>query len=200
MQASYTDIILIVCFSCAINSIHLIGTQNKWEHVSEQALDMVMDHLYTLNDETPKIRCEGKNGVDADLIFGIESKLSLSLTQESAAQHDDVETISIFQGGEIRHDSQVHIHDDEKLSKIKLDKEALIEGLSYLPRESIWRVKGFAKLSDGSWVSVNWAFGRYDIQEYKGGDIEGSLRMTVMGSRGAVRESVRRFCVLLQGD
>ena len=162
-----------------------------------------MDHLYTLNDETPKIRCEGKNGVDADLIFGIESKHSLTLIQiaerESAAQHDDVETISIFRG-EIRHDSPTPNHDDEKLSKIKLDKEALIEGLSYLPRESIWRVKGFVKLSDGSWVSVNWAFGRYDIQDYKGGDIEGSLRMTVMGSRGAVRESVRRFWMLLQGD
>ncbi|KAK1229088.1 hypothetical protein PQX77_007850 [Marasmius sp. AFHP31] len=58
MQASYTDIILI----------------NKWEHVSERQLDTVLDHLHTLNDLTPKIRCKGRQ-VDPDLIFGLESQL-----------------------------------------------------------------------------------------------------------------------------
>lgn len=154
-----------------------------------------MDHLYTLNDETPKIRCQGKDGVDASLIFGVGSKLYLTSAQsaegESAADHDDVETVSICRGGETLND---------EASKIDLDQEALIRALTYFPPESIWRVKGFAKLSDGSWVSVNWAFGRYDIQEYNGRDIEGSLRITVMGSPGAVRESVRRFTLLLYHD
>ena len=158
-----------------------------------------MDHLYTLNDETPKIRCQGKNGVDAALIFGIESKLSVTSSQyreaELTAKHDDVETLSIFRGGKIHH---THVQDDGELSKI--DKEVLVQALGYLPQELIWRVKGFVKLSDGSWVSVNWAFGRYDIQEYKRGDIEGSLRITVMGSRGALRESLKRFTSLLQGE
>jgi hypothetical protein len=29
--------------------------QNKWEHVSERQLDIVIDHLNTLNDLTPKV-------------------------------------------------------------------------------------------------------------------------------------------------
>src|SRR6266403_4039738 len=48
--------------------------QNKWEHISERALDDVLEHLNTLNEYTPKIRCSGKS-VDPALIFSIDSKL-----------------------------------------------------------------------------------------------------------------------------
>ncbi|THH00082.1 hypothetical protein EW026_g2402 [Hermanssonia centrifuga] len=47
MQASYSDIILI----------------NKWEHVTEQQLDVLIDHVNTLNDTTPKIRSSRRKGL-----------------------------------------------------------------------------------------------------------------------------------------
>lgn len=145
-----------------------------------------MDHLYTLNDETPKIKCEGKNGVDTSLIFGIESKLFLHPGElaEIGATHDDVETVTIGKGA----------------SALEIDKDALVEALNALPRALIWRVKGFAKLSNGSWVSVNWAFGRHDIQEYKSTiDIAESFRMSVMGSHGSVRGAAARFSLIVTG-
>lgn len=144
-----------------------------------------MDHLYTLNDETPKIKCEGKNGIDSNLIFGIESKLFLHAGEitELGATHDDVETVTVVKGA----------------SALEIDKDALIEALSILPRALIWRVKGFAKLSDGSWVSVNWAFGRHDIQEYNRVDIEGCLRLSIMGSHGSVRKAAGRFAAIVTG-
>jgi len=43
--------------------------------VNEHELDVVIDHINELNTDTPKIRCEGKNGVSPDLIFGIDTKL-----------------------------------------------------------------------------------------------------------------------------
>lgn len=194
MQASYTDLILIVrkrrLFLMQTNSLN---PQNKWELVSERSLDIVMDHLYTLNDETPKIRCQGKNGVDVSLVFGIESKLSLERMEEaeSTAVHDEVETVAVFGG-------RTHSHGVEALKLADIDKDRLIQALSTLPRESVWRAKGFVKLSDGSWVSVNWAFGRYDVQEYTGRDIEGTLCMSFMGSRESVRAAAHKFASLLE--
>ena len=141
-----------------------------------------MDHLYTLNDETPKIKCQGKNGVDLTLVFGIESKLSLERMEaaESTAVHDEVETVTVFRDGKHSHTHSHGIAD--------IDKDTLIQALNTLPRESVWRAKGFVKLSE-SWFSVNWAFGRYDIQEYTGRDMEGTLRMTLMGSHESVRKA-----------
>ncbi|KAF9523554.1 CobW/HypB/UreG, nucleotide-binding domain-containing protein [Crepidotus variabilis] len=156
MQASYTDIILI----------------NKWEHVSERALDIVLDHLHTLNDETVKIKCQGKDGVDPGLIFGVQSKLFLSgQDSDFGATHDEVETLTIYR--------------EEDLA------------LETLPQDSIWRAKGFVRLVDGTWISVNWAFGRCDIQEYTGGGIPGEVRLTLMGGRGSVRRPAIKFANLL---
>src|SRR5215472_13896688 len=51
MQASYTDIILIVRFYYVYtpsSEITYFNGQNKWEHVSERQLETVLDHLHTL--------------------------------------------------------------------------------------------------------------------------------------------------------
>jgi len=164
MQASYSDIILI----------------NKWEHVSDRALDIVMDHLHTLNDVTPKIKCQDRNGVDPNLIFGLQSKLFLLSDSEKNVKHDEVETVTI-----LREDSQ------------GIEQETLIEALHTLPRECVWRVKGFIKLIDGRWMIVNWAFGRYELTDYSGVDMTGVVQMTAMGSRGEVRGPANRFAKML---
>ncbi|KAI8608314.1 CobW/HypB/UreG, nucleotide-binding domain-containing protein [Chytriomyces sp. MP71] len=59
MQAKYTDVILL----------------NKHELISERQFDLVLDHVYELNEETPKIKCNMDKGVSPNLIFGIDTKL-----------------------------------------------------------------------------------------------------------------------------
>ncbi|KAJ3173291.1 hypothetical protein HK101_011078 [Irineochytrium annulatum] len=59
MQAKYTDVILL----------------NKHELVTERELETVMDHVYELNEDTPKIKCEGEHGVSPDLLFGLDTRL-----------------------------------------------------------------------------------------------------------------------------
>jgi hypothetical protein len=142
-----------------------------------------VDHLYTLNDVTPKIKCQGRNGVDPNLIFGLQSKLFLlsdSEKKESEVEHDEVETVTILRG-----DSD------------GIEQETLIEALQSLTRESVWRAKGFIKLRDGRWLIVNWAFGRYELKDFLGVDMTGVVRMTVMGSRGEVRGPAGKFAKML---
>jgi hypothetical protein len=142
-----------------------------------------MDHLYTLNDVTPKIKCQGRNGVDPNLIFGLQSKLFLltdSEKKESEVEHDEVETVTI-------------LRDDND----GIEQETLIEALHSLSRECVWRAKGFIKLRDGRWLIVNWAFGRYELKDYLDVDMTGVVRMTVMGSRGEVRGHAGKFAQML---
>jgi len=77
-------------------------------------------------------------------------------------------------------------------------KATLIDAFGAIPKESIWRVKGFVRLETGL-VLVNWAFGRYELHEYqdKGYDIDGPVLLTVMGSRGDVRYSGRALAKAL---
>lgn len=100
-------------------------TQNKWEHVSERALDEVLDHLNTLNDLTPKIRCSGRAGVDPSLIFGLDSKLFLEnagdrggdgkglSSDASTPHHDEVEIATIWRGTKPSAMTGHHHHGDE---------------------------------------------------------------------------------------
>ncbi|KAJ3114608.1 hypothetical protein HK100_001609 [Physocladia obscura] len=59
MQAKYTDLILL----------------NKHELITERQFDILLDHVYELNEDTPKFKCNGTQGVSPSLIFGIDTKL-----------------------------------------------------------------------------------------------------------------------------
>ncbi|TCD61495.1 hypothetical protein EIP91_008378 [Steccherinum ochraceum] len=201
MQASYTDLIII----------------NKWEHVSERALDLLVDHLNTLNDLTPKIRCEGRNGVDPSLIFGLDSKLFLAQEQTAPNHHDEVETVTVATrpihthaghasscsacadhnaGGDHKHEEGLSSDHDQAIATDKpLQRAALEAALSGLSKETVWRVKGFVHLDDGHHI-LNWAFGRYDltsIPDADGAAVAGQVKFTVMGERGEVKRAARKF-------
>lgn len=184
--------------------------------MSERQLDEVIDHLSTLNDTTPKIKCQGRNGVDPALIFGLQTQLfikSLSTSGETdAMHHDEVETVTLYSGGifgrPLHHsDSCHHEHSvSEGLSQTgkELEHKILIKALQALSKENIWRVKGFVRLikedSEASTIHIlNWAFGRYELSavrsengsQYLG---EGEVvRLTVMGERGEVARAARRL-------
>ncbi|KAH9838698.1 cobW-domain-containing protein [Rhodofomes roseus] len=198
MQASYTDVILI----------------NKWEHISDRALDILIDHLNTLNDTTPKVRCEGRAGVDPDLIFGLDSKLFLAEAEHpSENHHDEVETATIYRGAKPPHPAgHPHTHGDsctcsaaaplagasdtppvDEASDV-ISEETLTAALDGLSKETIWRVKGFVRTAKGVHI-LNWAFGRSDLSACSADGLRdgGSVLLTVMGERGEVKRVARRF-------
>ncbi|PFH46804.1 hypothetical protein AMATHDRAFT_198955 [Amanita thiersii Skay4041] len=174
MQASYTDLIII----------------NKWEHVSERALDIVLDHLNTLNDQTPKIRCQCKNSIDPNLIFGLESRLFSDINLQPKSLHHEVEIVTIYR--------DIQTLTGTRLGK-GLSKVDLQIALGYLSKDSIWRVKGYVRLCDettrGTHVYIlNWAFGRYELTllEEEHWD-KGLIRFTAMGGHGEVKRASRLF-------
>lgn len=194
--------------------------QNKWEHVSERHLDIVMDHLHTLNDLTPKIRCQGKKGVDPNLIFGLETKLFSdeaalpSTVQDVQTHNDEVETVTIYRGGSPP--AHNHQHKDGTgccqatppeeaegkniAEETGIQREVLIEALNgKLSKESVWRVKGFVKLSDGEVYILNWAFGRFELTLTKEKERR-IIRFTAMGERGELKRSLKKFVQALGAE
>ncbi|OCH90338.1 cobW-domain-containing protein [Obba rivulosa] len=189
MQASYTDVILI----------------NKWEHISERELDILIDHLNTLNDTTPKIQCKGREGVDPNLIFGLDSKLFQTGEEAAFPHHDEVETATVYRGtGGVKH---AHGHDGDGACTCGgaqatqapggptdgfVSRAGLEGALARLSKETVWRVKGFVRLGDGMHV-VNWAFGRSEVRALGESDTGDVVSLTVMGERGEVIRAARRL-------
>lgn len=198
MQASYTDVILI----------------NKWEHISDRQLDIVIDHLNTLNDATPKIRCQGRASVDPNIIFGLDTKLfsesDPNLTAIDGTHNDEVETVTIFKGpSSVKphiHDEHCHhTHMSQESETTKYDGEPaeeaiLVAALSGLSKETVWRVKGFVKLQDGVKI-LNWAFGRFELSTLEEGISDGAvIKLTAMGERGEIKRAVRKFAAALDAE
>ncbi|KAI5985983.1 cobW-domain-containing protein [Pisolithus albus] len=202
MQASYSDLILI----------------NKWEYLEERALDLVLDHLNTLNDETPKIRCNGRDGVDPNLIFGIDSKLFKDRSDESVVvdHHDEVQTITIFKDTRCALSGAPHNHEGSDCrccsvtepsgkcprmdcSRVTLWKRpSFVSALGGVSKDSCWRIKGLVRFRGGLHI-LNWAFGRYDLTKVDVSDMDGTvIRLTAMGERDEVKKAMRRFCDELQ--
>ncbi|KAG2103705.1 CobW/HypB/UreG, nucleotide-binding domain-containing protein [Suillus discolor] len=154
MQASYSDIILI----------------NKHEHLDERALDILIDNLNTLNLDTPKIKCNDRNGVDPNVLFGIDSKLFRDLIPQGIENHHhEVKTLTAYRGFLPTCHNHEH-HDRESCTshiEVDVDKGMLESALASLSKESVWRVKGFIPLDSAIWI-LNWAFGRYDLTLLKG--------------------------------
>ncbi len=155
-----------------------------------------MDHLHTLNDSTPKIRCRGRDGVDPDIIFGLESKLFLDVDHHDEAHHEEVETITI-------HDELSNL--DKSSQRVGLTRRMVEQALGLLSKDVVWRVKGFLRhVEDETQKSnvyvVNWAFGRYEMTPLDAGPSNQEIiKLTVMGERGEVKNASRRFAEELGG-
>lgn len=183
--------------------------QNKWEQVSERQLDLLLDHVNTLNDTTPKIRAEGRQGVDPALIFGLDSKLFLEKEKFiDTKHHDEVETVTIYKGpqkepGHHHNDGEGHACSscNEGAAAAQpgelgthVSEDELTTVLGKLKKESIWRVKGFVRTEHGPHI-LNWAFERFELTPLAAPDVlqDGELlKLTVMGERGEVRRIARR--------
>ena len=107
-----------------------------------------------------------------------------------------------------------------------LDEPTLTASLSQLPKESVYRVKGFirfgfahtspstptptpvpadADAESRPWWILNWAFGRWElvrapscpVVDENDGDKHAVVRLTVMGERGEVRRYAERLAEAL---
>ncbi|CAO3655535.1 unnamed protein product [Mucor hiemalis] len=180
LQAQYTDVILL----------------NKHELVNERELDDVIDHINVLNTDTPKVKCD-KNGVSPDLVFGLDTPLfkvgyNKNKTLEDNVfdphhQENEVDLIQIIQSV-----------NDNKLSLEKLETF-----LKSMPKDDIYRIKGFVRLDDGKLSIINHAFGRWTLtpvenEETLDNTKDVQIRITVMGQD--LRMYMEKVKALLNGE
>lgn len=230
-----------------MEEITTMRAQNKWEHISERALDLVIDHLHTLNDLTPKLRCHGRGGVEPNLIFGIGSRLFLDKEGRDlppaallSNHNNEVETVTVYRGsaaGRLHHHHpwKKHDHDGavdlcdctrDGVAQTKdtsgsvpqlnagldagIDLDTLVGALGVLPKDVVWRVKGFVQLKVNGVQILNWAFGRYDLtlmtlnEDLLGGEAQAQdgalVKLTIMGERGEVKWAARKFATVLSAE
>ena len=123
--------------------------------------------------------------------------------------HDrEVQTFTVLKGvqGPVRHHCKSGVecregHDHHEVEPIKVDssegveRSLLLEALSSLSKESIWRVKGYIRLLPENQVYIlNWAFGRYELDLCTNPqDVVSLIQITVMGKRGEMKRLVHRF-------
>jgi G3E family GTPase len=150
IQAQYNDIILI----------------NKHETLDEQKLDLVLDDVFELNPDTPKIKTD-QGHVDAEMIFGIET--TLFSTKASIIEQEDLVPAN-HQAGEV---DLIELHMGKMYSK-----ETINEILESLPKEDFFRIKGVIRSEDGSFV-VNYAYGDFNLQPID--SFLGESRIVFMG-------------------
>jgi G3E family GTPase len=183
-----------------------------------------MDHLFTLNEHTPKIKCVNGTEVDPLLLFGIDSKLFQLDSSPSASHHFHNHSHS-HSGADVHHHEQHEgsQHDEVETATIlsevpfsPLGMETLEIVLAGLPKDVVYRVKGFIPLipslidaqstagsagsqSDVQTVILNWAFGRFETTSLaplisQSGPTPAELKLTIMGERGEIR---RKWAVRL---
>lgn len=167
-----------------------------------------MDHLHTLNDLTPKVKSNGRGGIDPNLIFGIDSKLFNDPTDEvhmDGTHNDEVQTMTIWRGP-CSQDSHAclecharpHIHRYETSSPPELTKELVMSSLAAISNEDVWRIKGFVCVSSPpETYIVNWAFGRVELTNVVSNKDEPDVRLTVMGRHGELKRAIRKFAEAL---
>lgn len=172
LQAQYTDLIVL----------------NKWESLNERELDIVIDHVATLNPDTPRVRFSAQEPLSLKVAFGLDTKLF------QLAEHRN-----LFDGDKDHHSKEVETltlekleHDPVLLSSCA-SVEAALASIPLLNKETVFRIKGFVRIRPVSgpplWYILNWAFGSLrwtPILESQLGSLNSdfktkSLILTVMG-------------------
>jgi G3E family GTPase len=180
-----------------------------------------MDDLFTLNECTPKIKSNGRSGVDPSLVFGLDSKLfALSTSDEEKARwtdpshHQEVEIVTVRTRGlgplpvkDNTHNERCShlVEEADSLAspdRKQITREVLNAALGALNKDAVYRVKGFIRFYDEQPFSVvhilNWAFGRFELTQIAGDtssqlDANEDVRLTVMGERGEIRPKARKL-------
>lgn len=141
LSTQFTDLILI----------------NKHEGLSERQLDDILDDVYELNLDTPKIKTN-RGKVDPSLVFGLDSNLPLKFI-DSPKIHNEVEMLEIT---------------SRKIFQVK-EISRLLHGL---PKDNFYRIKGMINTDDGVKM-LNYVFGRFDFTSLK--EFQGPTQLLFLG-------------------
>lgn len=134
LQAKYTDLILI----------------NKHEELSESDLEDVLDDVYELNPDTPKVKTD-RGFISPNVLFGLDSQLFL--TQSSVTE---VET-------GVQHDHQaLEVDIIEILPQRTFTQATLTETLKQFPAKNFYRIKGVVEVDEAPMV-LNYAYGEFRL-------------------------------------
>lgn len=145
MQARYTDLLLL----------------NKHEQVTERQLDLVVDRVNDLNEDTPRVLTNGTNGVSRDLVLGLSAT---GTTYSHGVVGDDGQAHRDHMNCEV---DMVQVRSARGLPGLTLaDLHALFASL---PADRAYRIKGLAL-----GYAFNYAFGRPG-----GAQIEGTAQTGV---------------------
>jgi G3E family GTPase len=155
---------------------------NKHELVSPREFDDCLDHVYTLNEDTPTIKTFEKPNiaVDPDLIFGLDTRLFTEL-------HEKVMIDGFVDG---HHANEVDLVNLQSIQKdFVIERGTLGAALGQCPKEDVYRLKGFVCIEGDGLSILNFAFGRWDITPLKRElrDEERGLHLTAMVVRGTGR-------------
>ncbi|KNE56025.1 hypothetical protein AMAG_01868 [Allomyces macrogynus ATCC 38327] len=174
MQAAYTDLILL----------------NKWQLATERDVDLVIDRIDELNEDTPKVKYSP--GLSLDVVFGLDTKLF------SASHGTSLEDVS---AGLDKH----HMENEVDLVLVKQNASdeaqapptvaAFESFLGTLSKDTVYRVKGLVQLHEGeaaepSLFIVNHAFGRTTLTKV--------ANEAILSSNGHVRVSLTVMGVYLR--
>lgn len=179
LQAKYTDVILM----------------NKHELVTEREYEECLDHVYTLNEDTPVLKTYEQTdiAVDPDVVFGLDTRLFAEL-KEAKYMIDGVD--------HHHHSREIDLIHLERRDSAEMDKGKL-EGIleDCLPTE-VYRIKGFVRIGGQGMCILNFAFGRWELTPLSRPVKEGEsrLRLTVMLARGEGRQWKREFEKRFEGD
>jgi hypothetical protein len=139
----------------------------------------------------------------------LDSKVFHEPVPVAIPDHDrEVQTFTILKGAE--HPAHYSCesgdecggegHEHREVEPIKMDgtegveRSLLLDALSSLSKESVWRVKGFVRLLPDNQIHIlNWAFGRYELDLCNVQDVSLLVRFTVMGKRGEIKRLVHRL-------
>ncbi|KAI8887335.1 cobW-domain-containing protein [Backusella circina FSU 941] len=165
LQAQYTDVILL----------------NKHDSLNERQMDDVIDHVNVLNTDTPKVNID-KHGVSPDLVFGLDTQL-FKVAYNKGGKLEDMPFDPHHQENEVDL-IQIIQSTSGVTGNLKLDAFEAI--LKTMPKEDIYRIKGFIRLDEGKLFIVNHAFGRWTLTPVENEDTldntkDVQVKVTVMG-------------------
>ena len=172
LQAKYTDVILM----------------NKHQLVTEREYEECLDHVYTLNEDTPVVKTYEREdvAVDPDLVFGLDTRLFEEL------KGDKYMIDGIVEGHQSR---EIDLLQLESAGGESITREKLDGILSTCLKEDVYRIKGFVKVEGQGMCVLNFAFGRWEVIQLTRnvGKGEKGLRLTVMLARGEGRQWQKEF-------
>lgn len=160
---------------------------NKHELVSERGYEECLDHVYTLNDDTPVIKTyERKDmAVDPDLVFGLDTRL-----------FDELKDKYLIDGYVDGHYSrEVDLIQLESAREESITRDRLSDILETCSKDEVYRIKGFVKVEGEGMCILNFAFGRWEITPLtrSTSEEERGLRLTAMLARGEGRQWQKEF-------